>query len=195
LLLELPDDINSAPECMMVKKIVLAVVGVLVVAVAVVLALAATQPDTFRVQRAIAINAPPEKIYPLLSDLRRSVEWSPYEKKDPDMRRTYRGAPSGKGAIYEWDGDSNVGAGRIEIADVSPPSRVVLNLEMIRPFMAQNVVEYSLEPKEGATNVTWSMHGPMPFVSKVMCLFFDMDKMVGNDFEAGLSNLKTLAER
>ncbi|MCC6948716.1 MAG: SRPBCC family protein [Bradyrhizobiaceae bacterium] len=171
------------------------IVGVVVLLVAGALAVAATRPDTFRVQRALDIQAPPEKIYPLLADLRRSVEWSPYEKKDPDMKRVYRGADSGKGAIYEWDGNKNIGAGSLEIADVSPPTKVVLKLNMVRPFTANNIVEYTLTPNGGATRVSWDMHGPNPYPAKVMQVFFDVDKMVGRDFEEGLASLKALAEK
>jgi uncharacterized protein YndB with AHSA1/START domain len=169
--------------------------GAVVVLVAGILIYAATKPDTFRVQRALDISAPPEKIFSILTDLRRSIEWSPYENKDPDMKRSHSGADTGKGAVYEWDGDGNVGAGRIEIADVSPPSRVTLKLDMIRPFMANNIVDYTMERSGGATRVTWSMHGPMPYPAKVLSTFVDMDRMVGTDFEVGLRNLKAYAER
>ena len=169
--------------------------GVIAVLVVGVLAYAATKPDVFRVQRALDISAPPEKIFSILSDLRRSTEWSPYEKKDPDMKRAYSGAPAGKGAIYEWDGDKNVGAGRIEIADVAPPNKVTLKLDMVRPFMVSNIVDYRMEPSGAATRVTWDMHGPMPYMAKVMSTFVDMDKMVGKDFEEGLASLKTVAEK
>jgi uncharacterized protein YndB with AHSA1/START domain len=176
-------------------KIIGIIVGLAVVVALGVFAYAATKPDTFRVQRALDIKAPPEKLYEILTDLRRSVEWSPYEKKDPDMKRAYRGAPSGKGAAYEWDGDRNVGAGRIEIADVSPAKKVVLKLDMMRPFATSNMVEYTLEPKGDATTVTWSMQGPMPYPAKLMSVLIDMDKMVGSDFETGLANLKAYAEK
>jgi uncharacterized protein YndB with AHSA1/START domain len=176
-------------------KIIAIIAGVVAVVIVAVLAFAVTKPDNFRVQRALDIKAPPEKLYGILTDLRRSVEWSPYEKKDPDMKRAYGGAPAGKGATYEWDGDRNVGAGRIEIADASPPKKVVLKLDMTRPFMASNVVEYTLEPSGDATRVTWSMQGPMPYPAKVVSVVVDMDKMVGNDFEVGLANLKAYAEK
>ena len=177
-------------------KTLAVIAGVIVIAVVAVLAYAATKPDTFRVERALDISAPPNKIYSILSDMKRSVEWSPYEKKDPDMKRSYSDPATGKGAIYEWDGDKNVGAGRIEIADVSAPERVTMKLDMIRPFMANNIVDYTMKPNgSGATKVTWAMHGPMPYMAKVMSTFFDMDKMVGTDFETGLQNLKVYAER
>lgn len=171
------------------------IAGVVAILVLGVLVYAATKPDTFRIERALDIKAPPEKIFSIIVDLRRSVEWSPYEKKDPDMKRTYSGAAIGKGAIYEWDGDKNVGAGRIEIADVSPPNKVTLKLDMVRPFMASNIVEYTMQPNGEASRVTWAMHGPNPYLAKVMQLFFDVDKMVGKDFEEGLASLRAVAEK
>src|SRR5437667_2229277 len=132
-------------------KIIGTIVVVVVVGIAGVLAFAATKPDMFRVQRAASIKAPPEKIFPLLNDLRSFAAWSPYEKKDPAMQRTYSGAPSGRGAVYEWDGDRNVGKGRIAIADSSPPSKVTLRLDMMKPLEAHNLVEFTLEPKGEAT--------------------------------------------
>jgi hypothetical protein len=177
-------------------KILGIVVGVIVLAVAGVAAYAAvTQPDTFRVTRSLDISAPPEKIYPILTDFRRSGEWSPYEKLDPDMKRTYSGAATGKGAVYAWDGDSNAGAGRMEIVEATPAQSVTLKLDFVRPFEGSNIVEYKLQPKSSGTQVSWDMHGPMPFISKVMCVFVDLDTMIGKDFETGLANLKTLAEK
>jgi len=177
-------------------KILGIILGVIALAVAGVAAYAAaTQPDTFRVTRSLDISAPPEKIYPILTDFRRSPEWSPYEKLDPDMKRNHSGAATGKGAVYAWDGDSNAGAGRMEIVEAAPGQSVTLKLDFVRPFEASNVVEYRLQPKGSATQVSWDMHGPMPFISKVMCVFVDLDKMIGKDFETGLANLKTLAEK
>lgn len=179
----------------MLKKIAIVVLLLIAVPLVVILALAATQPDTFRVQRATAIKAPPETIFPLINDFHAWEAWSPYEKKDPGMKRTLSGAATGKGAIYEWDGDSNVGAGRMEITRSSPSSKVALNLDMIKPLTAHNVVEFTLKPEGDATTVTWSMKGDAPYFAKVVHVFFDMDSMVGTDFEAGLANLKALAEK
>jgi hypothetical protein len=178
----------------MLKMIVIIVAAVALFAGG-VLAYAATKPDVFRVQRSLDIGAPAEKVYSILIDVRRSPEWSPYEKKDPDMKRSYSGAPSGKGMIYEWDGDKNVGAGRIEIIEAMPPREVTLKLDMIRPFNARNIVDYRIEPAGDGSRVTWEMHGPMPLPAKVVSIFVDMDKMVGKDFEEGLANLKSVAER
>ena len=174
----------------MVKTIVISVI-VLIVAV---LIYAATRPDTFRIQRSASINAPPDKIFTILNDFHRSESWSPYEKKDPMMKRTFSGAASGKGAVYEFDGNKEVGKGRLTITDTVPPSKVTIALDIVEPFAAHNIVEYTLESKGDATQVTWSMTGQSPYVAKVICLFMNMDRMVGKDFEVGLANLKVVAE-
>ena len=174
----------------MLKRIAVVVV-VLVVAV---LGFAATRPDTFEVKRTIRIKAPPDRIYSFVNAFHRWGAWSPYEKRDPDMKRIYSGATDGKGAVYEWDGDSEVGKGRMEITDAAPPSRVTIKLDLAKPMEAHNTAEFMLAPEDGATDVTWSVRGPTPFVAKVMRLFLNVDSAVGKDFEAGLANLKTLAE-
>jgi len=181
----------------MIKKIIVRVAAVVALVVIGILVFATTQPDTFRVERAASIKAPPEKIYAVLTDFHQSTAWSPYEKLDPAMRRTFSGAPSGKGAVYEWDGNKDVGAGRMEITEATAPSGIVMSLRFLRPFEANNTAEFTLQPQPapGETRVTWSMSGPMPFVSKVTCLFFNMDTMIGRDFEKGLANLKALAEK
>ena len=175
-----------------VISIVALVSGILVAAV---LMLAAGKPDTFRVERAMSIKAPPEKIFPLINDLRSWRLWSPWEKKDPGMKRTYSGSASGKGAVYEWDGNKDVGKGRMEITDAAAPSKVVIKLDFIQPFEGHNIAEFTLLPKGDATNVTWAMHGPSPLLAKVMQTVMNMDKMIGDHFEAGLVNLKTAAEK
>jgi uncharacterized protein YndB with AHSA1/START domain len=176
-------------------KIILAVVAVLLIAVVGILGYAAMQPDDFRIARSTTIKAPPEKIYPLMSDFRRGAEWSPYEKKDPNMKRSFSGPASGKGSVYVFDGNSDVGTSRLEITDATPPSKVVLRLDMVKPFEGSNNIEYTILPKGDGSEVTWAMHGQQPLLAKIMCLFFNMDKMVGADFEAGLANLKTIAEK
>ena len=166
---------------------------VIAVAVVAVLVYAATKPDKFGVQRAASIGAPPEKIFPLIDDLHAHTSWSPFEK-DPNMKRTHSGAARGKGALYEWEGNRQVGSGRIAITD-STPSKVTMALDMLKPFEAHNIVEFTLEPKRDSTNVTWAMHGPVPYLAKIVHVFLDVDTMVGNDFETGLANLKTIAEK
>lgn len=174
----------------MLKLILISGVAV----VAAILIYAATRPGTFRVQRSVSIDAPREKIFPLIDDLHRHEAWSPWEKKDPAMRRTHSGAASGKGAVYEWNGNREIGQGRMEITESSPPSRLVMAMHFIRPFDAHNTVEFTLEPQGAGTFVTWAIYGPRPYCAKLMQLFFSVDKMIGREFETGLASLKALAE-
>jgi hypothetical protein len=175
----------------MFKKIAL----VVVVLVGALLAYAATRPDSLHVQRAAGIKAPPEKIFPLISDFRRWSSWSPYEKIDPAMKRAYGGAANGKGAVYEWEGNSQVGQGRMEITDASQPSRVTIKLDFVKPLEGHNVAEFALVPEGDSTNVTWTMDGPTPYIGKLIGVFVNMDTMIGKDFETGLANLKAIAEQ
>ena len=177
---------------------IMTILIVIAVAVAAVLAYAASKPDTFMVRRSASIAAPPEKIFPMIDDLRAQSAWSPFEK-DPNMKRTHSGAPRGKGAVYAWDGNRQVGAGRIAITESVPLSKVVLLLDMVRPFKAHNTVEFTLDRTGTGTNVTgtkvtWAMQGRQPYMAKVMGLFVDCDKMCGGMFEEGLAKLKALAE-
>ncbi len=176
-------------------KALLVVLAVLAVAVVAILAYATTKPDTFRVQRSATIKAPADKIFPFINDFHAWDAWSPYEKRDPDMKRTFGGAPSGKGATYAWDGNKNVGAGSMEILDAPAPSRVTIKLDFSRPFEGHNTAEFTLEPQGDMTKVTWAMNGPVPFIGKVMHVFIDMDNMIGKDFETGLASLKAIAEK
>jgi uncharacterized protein YndB with AHSA1/START domain len=173
------------------------IVHILIAAVllGILLAYVATRPDTFRVQRTVLIEAPPEQIFPYLEDFRKFSQWSPYEQLDPAMVRTYSGARAGKGAVYEWGGNSKVGKGRMEIAHTASPRMAVIRLDSVRPFETQNIVEFTLQPEGASTRVTWAMRGANPYIAKLIQLVFSMDRMVGKDFEAGLENLKTLTER
>lgn len=168
---------------------------VVVVLIAAILFYAATKPDTFRIQRSVSIKAPAEKIFPCINDFHRWIAWSPWEKLDPALKRTYGGAASGKGAVYEWEGNNQVGQGRMEIIDTVTPSKVLIKLDFVKPFEAHNTAEFTLSGAGGSTDVTWAMYGPQPYMTKVMSLFFSMDKMVGGQFEQGLANLKTVAEQ
>lgn len=168
---------------------------VIAVVVAAVLLFAATRPDTFQVQRMASIKAPPEKIFPLINDFNRWGAWSPWEKKDPGMKRTFGAVTVGKGAVYAWDGNKDVGQGSMEITESAPSSRLAIRLSFMKPFEARNNVEFSLEPKGESTQVTWTMHGPVPYISKIIHMFVDIDHMVGADFEAGLASLKAIAEK
>ncbi|MGH8660412.1 MAG: SRPBCC family protein [Burkholderiales bacterium] len=174
----------------MIKKIAIAIV----VLIAGVLIFAATKPDTFRVQRAAGIKAPPEKVFALINDFKRWDAWSPWEKKDPAMKRSWGAVTSGKGATYAWEGNSEVGQGNMEIVESVPSNKVALKLDFVKPFEAHNIVVFTLEPKGGTTNVSWAMEGPVPYFAKIIHVFINMDSMVGKDFEAGLASLKALAE-
>ena len=171
----------------------LTIVVIVVGLIAVVLIIAATRPDTFRLQRAATIQAPPATVFALINDFHNWTSWSPWEKIDPALKRTYGGAASGKGAVYEWEG-KKAGTGRMEITDTSSPSKIIIKLDFFKPFEAHNTTEFTMEGSGNSTNVGWLMHGPNSYMGKVMSLFMSMDKMVGKDFEAGLANLEAVAE-
>ena len=168
---------------------------VLVVCLLVIVALAATRPDSFAIQRTTTINAPPETVYSLINDYRKWSAWSPWEKLDPNMTRTFSGADSGVGAVYEWSGNSDVGSGRMEIVEANAPSRIAMRLDFLSPMEAHNTTSFDLAPTGNATNVTWSLNGPQNFMLKLMSVFVNMERMVAPDFERGLANLKAEAEK
>ncbi len=177
------------------RKILTIFGAVLLATIAVIVVYASTRPDSFRVERSTAMNAPPEKIFPYIEGLKRWAEWSPYEGRDPAMKRAYSGADSGTGAVYEWDGNDDVGKGRMEIVDSTPPHRVVIKLDFLKPFEGHNMAELTVEPKGGQTIVTWAMYGPSTFMTKLIGIFMDMDDMIGRDFAAGLAKLKSVVEK
>jgi uncharacterized protein YndB with AHSA1/START domain len=172
-------------------KIIAIIIALLIAAV---LVYAATKPDTFRIERSTTIKAPPEKINAYLSDFKQWAAWSPWEEKDPSMKRTHSGSASGKGALYAWEGNNKVGSGSMEVLDVQP-QKVTVKLDFLKPFEAHNTAEFVLEPQGDSTKVTWAMFGPSTYISKVMTTVFSMDKMVGPDFEEGLAKLKASAEK
>jgi carbon monoxide dehydrogenase subunit G len=176
-------------------EIIAIIAVVLAIAIAILLILAATKPNTFTVRRATTVKAAPEAIFPLINDFHQWGTWSPYETKDPAMKRTYSGTASGKGAVYAWQGNKNVGSGRMEILDSSAPSKIVIKLDFFAPFEGHNTAEFTMLPQGDATNVTWRMHGPVPFMAKIMHVLMNIDRMVGKDFEVGLANLKRLTEK
>jgi len=168
---------------------------VTVVLVIAILLYAATKPNTYRVQRSVTIAAPPNKVFGFINDLHSWAFWSPWEKKDLAMKKTHSGARQGKGAVLEWDGNKDVGTGRMEILESTPSSKILIKLDFFKPFEAHNTAEFTFAPKAGPTEITWAMYGPQPYMMKVMGLFCNPDKMVGKDFEDGLSNLKMLSEK
>jgi hypothetical protein len=174
--------------------IVVIIVLSLVLLVAIVLAVASTRPDSFEVHRAIDIKATPATIAPLINDFHAWTRWSPWEDRDPALKRTYEGAESGTGAIYSWVGNRNVGSGRMEVLEATL-NRILIKLDFLAPFKAHNTAEFALAPTVDGTRVTWMMRGPSPLITKVMGLFMNMDRMIGPDFEAGLAKLKAAAEQ
>ena len=179
----------------MFKKI--AAVGVVlgVIMVAAVLAYAATRPGSLHVQRVTVIKAPPETIFPLINDFHRWSSWSPYENVDPAMKRSYTGAANGTGAVYEWEGNMQIGQGRMEITDASQPSSVTIKMDFIKPLEGHDIARFTLVPEGRATTVTWTMDGPSRYVGKLIGVFVNMDTMIGDQFDTGLANLKAIAEK
>jgi len=176
-------------------KIIGIIAALIAIGVAGVLAYAATVPDTFQVQRSVSIKAPPEKVFPLINELKTMNEWNPFAKQDPTIRLTYRGPASGKGAANDWDSDGKAGKGRLEITDSAAPSQVTMRLDMEKPMEGHNTIVFALQPQADGTDVTWSMTGGLPYIARVICTFFSMDRMIGGEFEKGLAELKAKAEK
>ena len=168
---------------------------IIILAIVIVLILVAMRPSTFRIERSINVKASPEKIFPLIANFRQMNKWSAWEKVDPTMKRSYRGVESGKGAIYAWDGNKEIGQGSMEILESTPSSKVLIKIDFYKPFEAHNTVEFTLVPNGETTTVNHAMYGPSPYISKLMSLVFSIDKMVGSKFEEGLANLKMIAEK
>ena len=156
---------------------------------------AATKPDSFRIERSTTIKASPAKVFALINDFHHWEAWSPWEKIDLAIKRTYSGPRSGAGAVYEWAGNKDIGQGRMEIVEATAVSKISLKLDFVTPFEAHNFVDFTLLPQGDSTKVTQAMYGPSPYVSKLMTIFFSMEKMVGSKYEEGLANLKNLAEK
>ena len=165
--------------------------GVVVICV---FALAATKPARFTVQRSIAVQAVPEKVFALINDLRRWPEWSADERNDSTVRRSYSGAPAGKGAVCEWEGTGSSGKGRVEIVE-SSPNVIRLQADWAKPFAARNINTFTLEPQGNATRVTWTLDGENVFMLRVMTIFVSADRLMGSHFERGLADLKSAAEK
>ncbi|WEF33745.1 SRPBCC family protein [Pseudoduganella chitinolytica] len=174
----------------MLKKILLG----LVVIATVIVALALMRPDSFEVRREIVIAAPPARVAGYLNDFHQWTAWSPWERLDPAMRRTFSGPPRGQGAAYAWAGNDEVGEGRMEIVEDGSPQRVVIEIDFVKPFASSNRAVFELTPQGSGTQVAWTMSGPAPFITKLVGLFVSMDEMIGDDFERGLRQLKAAAE-
>ena len=174
----------------MLKKIGL----VLIALVGALLLFAATRPNSFSVERRIVIQAPAEKIHPLIADFHRWADWSPWEGLDPAMKRTFGGPPAGVGATYGWQGNKDVGSGRMEVK-AAAPDKVSIQLDFIEPIEGHNKTDFMLTPTGSGTEVRWVMFGPATFLTKLMGVFVSMDSMIGKDFEKGLTQLKAAAEK
>jgi len=163
-------------------------------ALAVLALIISRQPDVFRIARSTVIDAPPHTVFAILNNVRRGIDWSPFERSDPNMKRVYSGPDSGVGATLEWDGSRQCGSGRIRIIESVQASHIALALDMVRPMKASNRVTFTLEPVPGGTQLTWAMAGRMNFIGKAFSLVCNSEKMVGGMFETGLADLKKLAE-
>jgi uncharacterized protein YndB with AHSA1/START domain len=172
----------------MVKKILIGL-GVIIVVLCIVIA---TRPDTVHIERSANVSAPPETVFALVNDFHKWAQWAPWDKLDPAMKKNYEGGP-GMGAKYHWVGNDQVGEGRMTITESQPPSKIVIKLEFIKPFEANNVTTFTIAPGPKGSQVVWAMDGQQNFMSKAFGLFMDMDAMVGKDFEAGLAALDQLA--
>lgn len=177
----------------MIKPLLWLALGLLTLVVVAVALIAAAKPDTFRVERSALVKAPPEKVHGLINDMRQFNTWNPYNKKDPAMRAEDQGPASGPGAAYHFQGNKDVGKGSIRIVDTAP-QKVTMQLHMIEPFEGRNTVEFIMSPQGGSTLVVWAMHGPAPYISRLIGMVFNLDRMIGNDFESGLAGLKARAE-
>ena len=174
----------------MIKKILL----VLVAIIAIILVAGAFQPAHYSVTRTATITAPAAAIFPEVNDFHRWADWSPWEKLDPTMKRTFEGPAAGVGASYAWEGNSQVGAGKMTITESKPAELIRIKLEFLKPMPGDCPTEFTFQPEGNGTRVTWTMSGEKNYISKVVCMFMNMDKMVGGDFEKGLAQMKQVAE-
>lgn len=175
----------------MVLRSILLIVATLV---AVVLVLAVTKPETYRIERSLTINAAPEKIFALINDFHNWSRWEPQDRQDSTLKREYFGAENGIGAVTEWNSSGPGGKGRAAITDSVPFQEISVKVDFVKPFEAHNFNEFVFQPDGPSTKVTWSMRGTNRYFMKVMSVFLNMDRMMGKHFEDGLNDLKTVAE-
>ena len=168
---------------------------VLAVIVVVFVVIVATRPGEFRVTRSAAINASPDTVFNQVNDLHKWEAWSPWAKMDPAAKTSYEGPPTGVGSSFAWAGNSRIGEGRMTITDSRPAELVRFRLDFLKPFKGTNVAEFGFKAKDGQTEVTWTMSGANNFLTKAFQMFVDCEKMVGGQFEQGLADMKTIAER
>ena len=174
----------------MLKKIL---IGVAVVLVALCIGIA-TRPDTYRVERTATVAAPADVVFPYVNDFHQWTQWSPFEKLDPNMKRTFGGTPSGTGSVYSWAGNGQAGEGTMTMKESAPNQHIALDLHFLKPFESTALTEFTFKPAPEGVAVTWAMSGENTILGKAISLFVSMDRMVGKDFEQGLANLKSVAE-
>ena len=174
----------------MLKKILIAVAVVVVVFLVVV----AMQPSEFHVARTTTIAAPAPVVFAQVNDFHKWEAWNPWAKMDPTMKQSYAGAPAGSGAVYTWAGNSEVGEGRMTVTESRPSDLIRIRLDFLKPFAGTSVAEFTFKPEGDQTAVVWSMTGHNNFITKALCLFMNMDKMIGGQFEKGLAQMKVAAE-
>jgi uncharacterized protein YndB with AHSA1/START domain len=175
----------------MFKKILI----VLVAIIAAFCIFVQTRPDHFSIERSATIEAPPAAVFAQVNDFHNWEAWSPWAKLDPDSKATYEGAESGKGAIFKWAGNSDVGEGSMTITESRPDDLILIDLHFIKPFEGTNVTEFTFKPVEDRTVVSWKMSGEQGFLHKAICLVMNMDKTVGGMFEQGLASMKAIVEK
>ncbi|WP_010582867.1 SRPBCC family protein [Schlesneria paludicola] len=176
---------------MTLPLVIVSVLSLMAVVLAVIIA---TRPDTYRVERTEQVHAPCDVVFRIINDLKQWRRWSPYDKRDPEMKVKWSGADQGPGAIYDWNGNKDVGEGRLTIVDSKPNEYVAMKLEISRPFKCENDVKFALVPNSDGTRVSWILDGKNNLISKAFSLIVSMDKMVGKDFEEGLSKLNSIAQ-
>jgi len=164
------------------------------IAVLILLVVVSMQPGIYRVARTTTVAAPPSAVYAQVADFHRWAAWSPWEKLDPEMKRTFSGPDSGPGAAYAWTGNNKVGEGRMTLVSAQPPSSLSIKLEFLRPMSSTSTATFTLVPGGAGTEVTWAMEGSKNFLSKAFFLFASPDKLIGGDFDRGLAQLKSVSE-
>jgi len=174
----------------MLKKILIALVAIVIV----ILGIAASKSPDFRIERGILIGAPQEAVFAQVNDFHNWQAWSPWAKRDPQAKNTFEGPSSGAGATFSWEGNREVGQGRMTIVESNPNDLIRIRLDFLKPFEATNNAEFTFKSENGQTQVTWAMTGKSSLISRVFCIFMNMDKMVGGDFEKGLTGIKSIAE-
>ena len=174
----------------MLIKILLGLAAIVIVFAGVV----ALQPSDFRIARTATISAPAQVVFSQVNDFHKWEAWSPWAKMDPAARNAFEGAPSGTGAVFTWAGNRKVGEGRMTLTESRPPELIRITLDFLKPFAASNIAEFTFRPEGSQTVVTWAMSGKKNFIARAVCLFMNMEKTVGGEFEKGLAQMKAVAE-